>query len=182
MANNTAQYRIDIETKRAQAEIRSLRKEVDKLGGQSLLKLRREAKKARRDLKALGGGAQKAKPFILQLGKTILGANLATIAASKAIGLVVDGLKALGKAILVAAQVEELGGVLNFVGQRAGYSLVQLAGFKKELLESGIAQKETNQSMLRAIQGHVDLADAVQAAKRVMITTVINVFIFMIVV
>ena len=173
MPTSEEKFRLVFEAREAASKkIKNLNRELALLGGPKMVKSQKEIKKLEREVKLLGNTVGKASGqvkksngifsrFTLGIAKGNIIANLAT----KAFDLLGTAISQIGKATLVAADVEELGGVLNFVGQRAGYTREELAKYKKELRASGIAQKETNQSLLRAIQGNINLTDAIKLGR-----------------
>lgn len=76
--------------------------------------------------------------------------------------------------IQLAARYQELGVVVNRLGGAAGYTTQQMAGFEGELTKTGISMVESRQSMLRLIQGHIDLAQATQLARLAQDTAVVG--------
>jgi len=163
MAADSERMRLVIETQVvAEAKIRQLRTELNKLGGAPMVKAQREIKKLTHDIRQLSGEAGKARPVWTRFTQGIAIGNLAARAAEEAVVLLKRSITELGKTAMVAAQVRELGNVMMFIGQRAGYSKIELEGYREELLKSGIAQKQTNQAMLRALQANIDLTDAVK--------------------
>ena len=149
-----------------------LQNELAKFGGQAAVNAAKESKKLSRELKLLGVSvktageeADKAKPFFGRFAQGIAVGNIAATAFTKAVGLLKDAVLQLNKATLVAAQIEELGHVYQFVGENAGYSKAQLKAFNIELREAGIRQDASYQSLLRGIQANIDLGDAVKFAR-----------------
>ena len=51
------------------------------------------------------------------------------------------------------------------LGQRAGYSKKAIDGYVTTLRKSGIAQRQSNQALLRAVQGNIDMTDAVKLGR-----------------
>ncbi|KKM86171.1 hypothetical protein LCGC14_1281740, partial [marine sediment metagenome] len=158
-------FDIDVETKRAVEHIKFLDKAIAHLGGKTMLELIKQEKAAERALKALTGTTKKANVVTSRFTQSIALANLQARAYEKAIGLLSKGLGVLGKSVLVAAQIDELGTVFRFVGQNAGYSAAQLKKFNWQLRQSGIRQDVANQALLRAIQANISLEDAIKLSR-----------------
>ena len=110
---------------------------------------------------AAGEAKKGLSNFTKGIGKAIIGASL----LEKAVSALLKVVFALGKSILVAAQIEELGAVYRFVGENAGYTTAQLVAFNPQLSISGIRQDTANQSLLRAVQANIDLTQAVAFAR-----------------
>lgn len=166
MATSSEKFQIVIEAQEnASRKIRRLNKAIADAGGPKMLKTVKELKALERQAKSLGIATQKTNKVWTRFTKGIAIGNIAANLASQAMGLLTKGIKQLGETVMVAANVEELGGVLEFVGDKAGYSARQLNKHRQSLLDAGIAQKETNQAMLRAIQGNIKLTDAVKIGR-----------------
>lgn len=157
-------YNINIVVK-GQGKVALLQKRLDTLGGKTAVKTQRAIQKLEREIKLLGPTAQKTSVIFSRFTKGIALGNIAANAFSKALQLVNKGFAEVGKAVLVAAQIEETGNVLEFVGNKAGYSAGELENYKAQLIKSGIAQKESNQAILRALQAHIELGDAVKLGR-----------------
>jgi hypothetical protein len=154
---------------RASGKIKALRKELNALGGTQMVKSQNEIKKLTRQVGQLTNAGSKGAKVFTKFTNGIAIGNLAASVFEKTISKLAGGFKWLvseiGEATMVAANVEELGSVLNFVGQKAGYSTEQIDGYVASLRESGIAQKETNQALLRSAQAQISFADAVKLGK-----------------
>lgn len=154
---------------RASAKIRALRKELNALGGTQMVKSQNEIKKLNRQIKQLTDTGKKSAKVFTKFTNGIAIGNLAASVFEKTISKLAGGFEWLvseiGEATMVAADVEELGAVLNFVGQKAGYSTEQIDGYVTTLRESGIAQKEANQALLRSAQAQISFTDAVKLGK-----------------
>jgi hypothetical protein len=166
MATSREKFQLVFEAQEhASKKIAHLNKTLAAMGGPKLVKSQKAIKKLERDINSLTGTTKKSTGVFSKFTNGIAIGNLAATAVTKVIGLLTSGITALGDAIMVAANVEELAGVLTFVGQRAGYSTEQLKGYREELMKNGIAQKETNQALLRSIQGNIALSDAVKLGR-----------------
>jgi hypothetical protein len=154
---------------KASAKIKVLRKELTALGGPQLVKSQNEIKKLTRQIGQLTNASGKSAKVFTKFTNGIAIGNLAASVFEKTISKLAGGFKWLiseiGEATMVAANVEELGAVLNFVGQKAGYSTEQIDGYVTSLRESGIAQKEANQALLRSAQAQISFTDAVKLGK-----------------
>jgi len=154
---------------RASAKIKRLRKELNALGGPQMVKSQNEIKKLTRQVKQLSTVGEKSAKVFTKFTNGIAIGNLAASVFEKTISKLASGFKWLvseiGEATMVAANVEELGAVLNFVGQKAGYSTEQIDGYVTSLRKSGIAQKEANQALLRSAQAQISFTDAVKLGK-----------------
>lgn len=160
---DTERMKLVIEAREtASREIKRLRRELNALGGPPVVKARNEIKKLNRQINQLSGTGKKASPIWSKFIRGIALGNIAANAAAAAMRGLRDAISEVGKATLVAAQVEELGNVMQFVGQRTGYTSDELDRYYTALRESGIAQKETVQGMLRAMQAEIDLETAVK--------------------
>lgn len=142
-----------------------LNKALNTLGGSQAVKTKRAIQKIEREIKLLGGSAKKTNIIFSRFTKGIAIGNIAANAFTKSLQLLKQGFVEVGEAVLVAAQIEETGNVLEFVGNRAGYSAGELENYKAQLIKSGIAQRETNQAILRALQAHIELGDAVKLGR-----------------
>lgn len=149
----------------ASAKIKQLNKELANLGGPQMVKSQNQIKKLNRQISQLSGQATKSRGIFTRFTQGIATGNLIANAVTSALGLLTKGVKELGNAVMVSANVEELAGVLNFVGQRAGYSSEEIKGYTMALRKSGIAQKEANQALLRAVQGSIAFTDAVKLGR-----------------
>ena len=149
----------------ASAKIKKLNNQLARLGGPKMVKARNSIRRLERQIGQLGGGAKKNSAIFSRFTRGIAAGNLIAMAAQGAMKLLGAAIGQIGKAAMMAANVQELGAVLQFVGQRAGYTAEQITFYQKALRKSGIAQKETNQSMLRAIQGNIALSDAQKLAR-----------------
>jgi len=156
---------LHVDTKVKKAELVALHREIEKRGGPAAVKMARAVNKAKREIKLLGGEAEKTNKIFTRFTNGIAIGNLMAMAAAKATGLLTGSIKELGKATLVAAHIEELGAVYQFVGKNAGYSGRQLEAYNQALQISGIRQDSANQSLLRALQANIDLGDAVKFAR-----------------
>lgn len=166
MATGKEKFQLVFEAQEAASEkIKQLNKQLADLGGPQLVKAQNEIKKLTRQIDQLSGESDKSSGLFSKFTLGVAKGELIAQAATGALSLLSKGVGELGKAVMVAANVQELAGVLNFVGQRAGYTQEQLKGYTTQLRESGIAQKETNQALLRAVQGNIDLADAVKLGR-----------------
>jgi hypothetical protein len=166
MATDKQKYQIVIEAKEAASKkIAKLRHELAALGGPAMVKSQREIKKLERNINQLSGEAKKGSMFFSRFTQGVALGNIAANAASFAINKLAQAVAEVGQSIMVAANVQELGAVLSFVGQRAGYSKQELDGYVVSLRKSGIAQLETNQALLRAIQGNIKLTEAVKLGR-----------------
>ena len=154
---------------RASGKIKALRKELNALGGTQMVKSQNEIKKLTRQIGQLTNAGSKGAKVFTKFTNGIAIGNLAASVFEKTISKLAGGFKWLvseiGEATMVAANVEELGAVLNFVGQKAGYSTEQIDGYVTSLRESGIAQKEANQALLRSAQAQISFTDAVKLGK-----------------
>jgi hypothetical protein len=149
----------------ASKKVARLRKELASLGGPKMVKAQKEIKKLSREINQLSGTSKKGSIVFSRFTQGIAAGNIIANAATASINLLKKGVQELGNAVMIAANVEELGTVLNFVGQRAGYSSDQVKDYTMSLRKSGIAQKEANQALLRAIQGNIKLTDAVKLGR-----------------
>ena len=149
----------------ASKKIRALNKQLSLLGGPKLVKSRKQINKLERDIKGLSGAAKKGSIVFSRFTQGIAAGNIIANVVSSAMRLLKASINEVGKATMVAANVQELGNVLQFVGQRAGYASGEINGYVTQLRENGIAQKESNNALLRAIQGNIDLTDAVKLGR-----------------
>lgn len=149
----------------ASDKIKQLNKQLAALGGPAMVKSHKEIKRLERQVRMLGGESKKGNILFSRFTQGIAAGNLIAMATSKGLDLLRQGIKQIGKAALVAAQVEELHGVMKFLGRQSRYTTAQLDDYYNQLRKNGIAQKEANQAMLRAIQGNIDLADAVKLGR-----------------
>lgn len=150
---------------KASKKIANLRKELNNLGGPKLVKSRKEINKLQRDIRLLGGETKKSSILFSRFTQGIATGNIIADLTSKSMDLLAKGIREIGKATMVAGNVQELNRVLKFVGQNAGYSGQTIDFFVTKLRKSGIAQKESNQALLRAIQGQIKLTDAVKLGR-----------------
>jgi len=170
MATSKEKFQLLFEAKEAASrKIRDLNKQLADLGGPKMVKSQKAIRKLEREVKLLSGTTTKGKGVFSRFTQGIAVGNIVATATAKAFSMLQGVIKRvadeIGDATMMAAEIEELGGVLNFVGQRAGYSGEEIEGYVKKLRKAGIAQKEANQSLLRAIQGHIDFADAIKLGR-----------------
>ena len=159
-------FQILIDTKHiGSKEIAKLLKQFDQLGGAKLIKAQKELKKLNRDINTLSGTAKKSRPIFGRFAQGIALGNIAAVAATKAIGLLKDGIKELGKAVLVAARVGVLRIVLINMGKTAGIAESRLKGLTKQIQSLGITEKDAISVLQRFIQANLDVADALKIAR-----------------
>jgi hypothetical protein len=103
-------------------------------------------------------GASSAFDGILSHWKGLV----AGIASYKAISAFGDLIK---DSTLLAARVETLDIVMQTVGRNMGYSSDQMRGFAEGVASMGITTRESEQSVVRLAQAHLDLTKASQLAR-----------------
>ncbi len=154
---------------KASKKIARLRKELVALGGPQMVKSQSEIKKLTRQISQLSGTTSKSTKIFSRFTNGIAIGNLAASGLEKVLSGLSDGFKYLiteiGKATMIAAGTEELGALLNFVGQKAGYSTEQIDSYVVSLENSGIAQRAARRALLRAAQAEISFTDAVKLGK-----------------
>ena len=166
MASSKEKFQIVLEAQDlASRKIRELNKQLAALGGPKLVKSTRAVKKLEREIALLGGTSTKSKGLFTRFTRGIAAGNIIANAASSIFRSIVRSIKAIGTATRVAANVEELGNVLMFVGQQAGHTRKELDTTVTSLRKAGIAQKESNQAVLRGIQGSISLTDTIKLGR-----------------
>ena len=164
MASNEELKIAVIATARTEALTRA-RKELNKLGGDAAVKAQRELNKLNRAMKILNPTAKKSAGLFSKFTQKVALGNLAAIAATKALNLMKNAIKGISDTIVLAGEVEELGIVYEFVGQKAGFSARELEFFREQLIQNGIAQKESTQALLRGLQAEIAFTDVVKLSK-----------------
>ncbi len=166
MATSREKFQLVFEAKEtASKKIRALNKELAALGGKKMLKAQRSIRRLQTGIKQLGGQAKKGSVLFSRFTSGIAAGNIIANAVTASINKLSQAIGFLGKSVMVAANVEELSAVLNLVGQKAGYTSGQIDSYVMALRKSGIAQKEANQSLMRAVQGNIRLSDAVKLGR-----------------
>ena len=166
MATSKDKFQLIFEAQDAASkEIRQLNTQLAALGGPRMVKSQKEIKRLEREIKFLSGTTTKSKGIFTRFTKGIAAGNIIANAATGAFNMLRKGIGQIGTATMVAANVEELSGVLQFLGKQAGYTSTEISDYVMQLRKSGIAQKESNQALLRAIQGNIKLADAVKLGR-----------------
>lgn len=162
--NTTAKITITAQVTQAKKGLQDLTKAVQK-GELTVNQAAKQWNKYNATLKNSAKFSGQSKKGMGNLWKSIgLGTGIVVL-ATKALSALVDGFKEVGKATLIAAQIKETGAVLDFVGRKAGFSTLAINKYKIALKSAGIAQLETNQSLLRSIQARVGLANAVKLGR-----------------
>lgn len=166
MATSKEKFQLVFEAQEtASKKIKILNKELAALGGPKMLKSQREIKKLQKGINQLGGQTKKSSILFSRFTSGIAAGNIIANAVTASINKLSQAVGFLGKSIMVAASVEELGAILNIIGQKAGYTSKQIDGYVMALRKSGIAQKEANQSLMRAVQGNIKMTDAVRLGR-----------------
>jgi hypothetical protein len=81
--------------------------------------------------------------------------------AAEAVGIAFGAMELvrLGKeAVMAASQYVSLGVTMNLLGNTAGYTNEQMAGFQESLTKAGMIGSEARQSLMLMAENHVDLA------------------------
>ena len=147
MPTSKEKFEIVIEAReRASVKIRRLKVELANLGGPQMVRSQKEIKKLSREITQLSGSAKKGSIFFSRFTQGIAAGNIIANATTASFKLLKQGITEIGKAIMIAAEVQELGTVLNFVGQRAGYSTEEIDGF----VDVGILKSLMTKSLLTA--------------------------------
>lgn len=146
MPENKVQIVVEVDAKTGQAVIRQLGQEMDNAGH-----------------KGAAG-----------FGRASAGADRLRQSMAPVVGLatqLVGGLTAVGAlmiakdAALAAARYETLGVAMKVVGNNAGYTGAEMAGFAAALQQNGIAMTESRETLTRMAQAHIDLTKASQLAR-----------------
>lgn len=95
------------------------------------------------------------------LEKELLG--IGTLAASAFAGFSIA--QYAKDATLMAARYETLGIVMEQAGKNAGYNAVQMHGFERSLVDSGIAMNEARETMVKLAAANIDLSKSAQLAR-----------------
>lgn len=150
----------------AVSDFRNMMRQFESFGGQAMYRLQQQTDQLRRKTAKLSGETKKGSVIWSKLNTRIVQSLGAYALAEKAIGAVTTAFNEFFvKGTLVAAQIEETGSVLEFLGQNAGYSRSEIRGFISELEANGIAQLEARQALLRATQAQIGYADAVKLGR-----------------
>ena len=121
----------------------------------------------------VGGAAGKAMGKLAAIGQTI--GQMATrtesaLRAMQPLGLAFSAAAAAGALLIrsstmIAARNEELAIVLQTVGENAGYSQAQLAGYETAVKGLGITTQSARQSLVQMVQANIDLAHSTDLAR-----------------
>lgn len=120
-----------------------------------------EAKMAKQDLDRLTGAGQQTERQMGIMSKAAARMGAALAAAFSTYQMA----QFIKTTTLAYARFETLGMVMNTVGRNAGYSAQEMAGFEKQLRESGIAMTETRATLTRMTQAQIDLTKSSELAR-----------------
>lgn len=170
MGENKVQIVIEVDSAKGTAQIKAVGDSFTKLQGQAAGlsgeygKLSGAAGKAAAEKAKLAGGARDVSGGMDRAATSSASLSSALITLAGAVGAWKIA-QQIEETALLAARVETLGVVVDVVGKNANYAGSEMDAYVESVKAMGITTQESQQTVLRFAQAHLDLGKASELAR-----------------